>query len=40
MMAIGYKGDATQLPKEVAAREDKKRERMEISKFLVAGRCK
>ena len=40
MMAIGYKGDAAQLPKEVAAREKRKRERMEISKFLVAGRCK
>ena len=40
MMAIGYKGDAAQLPKEVAARENRERERMEISKFLVAGRCK
>ena len=40
MMAIGYKGDADQLPKEVAAWEERKRERMEISKFLVAGRCK
>jgi len=40
MMAIGYKGDPAQLPREVAAREDRKRERMEISKFLVAGRCK
>ena len=40
MMAIGYKGDAVQLPKEVAAWEERKRERMEISKFLVAGRCK
>jgi len=40
MMAIGYKGDVAQLPKDVAAWEERKRERMEISKFLVAGRCK
>jgi nitroreductase len=40
MMAIGYKGDRSQLPADVAAREDRKRERMEISKFLIAGRCK
>ena len=40
MMAIGYKGDPSQLPAEVAAREQKERTRMEISKFLVPGRCK
>jgi nitroreductase len=40
MMAIGYKGDASSLPKEVAARETKERTRLEISKFLVAGKCK
>jgi nitroreductase len=40
MMAIGYKGDVSRLPKDVAAWEERKRERMEISKFLVAGRCK
>ena len=40
MMAIGYKGDPAQLPGEVAAREGKKRERMEVSKFLVVGSCK
>jgi nitroreductase len=40
MMAIGYKGDASKLPGDVAARENKERTRMEISKFLVQGRCK
>jgi len=40
MMAIGYKGDVSSLPKELAAREEKERSRLEISKFLVAGRCK
>jgi len=40
MMAIGYKGDVASLPKELAAREEKERSRLEISKFLVAGRCK
>ncbi|MCK4746690.1 MAG: nitroreductase family protein, partial [Bacteroidales bacterium] len=40
MMAIGYKGDRAQLSAKVAAREDRKRTRMEISKFLVAGACK
>ncbi len=40
MMAIGYKGDPAQLPADVAAREKKKRTRMEISKFLVSGKCK
>jgi len=39
MMAIGYKGDAAQLPREVAAWETRERDRMEISKFLVAGKC-
>jgi nitroreductase len=40
IMAIGYKGDPTQLPKEVAARETRERTRMEISKFLIQGKCK
>jgi nitroreductase len=40
MMAIGYKGDISQLPKEFHDREKKKRSRMEISKFLVQGKCK
>ena len=40
MMAIGYKGDRSQLPAKVAAREDQERTRMEISKFLVQGKCK
>lgn len=40
MMAIGYKGDPSQLPEKVAAREKKERTRMEISKFLVSGKCK
>jgi nitroreductase len=40
MMAIGYKGDVAGLPKDVAAWEKRKRERMEISKFLVSGKCK
>ena len=40
MMAIGYKGDRAQLPKEVAAREDMERTRMEISEFVVAGAFK
>jgi nitroreductase len=40
MMAIGYKGDPAKLPAEVAARESRERTRMEISKFLVQGRCK
>jgi hypothetical protein len=40
MMALGYKGDRKQLPDEVAAREDKERTRMELSKFLVPGRWK
>jgi nitroreductase len=40
MMAIGYKGDPGQLPPKVAAREKRERTRMEISKFLVSGKCK
>ncbi len=35
MMAIGYKGDPSQLPAEVAAREKNVRTRMETSKILV-----
>ncbi|MCK4879782.1 MAG: nitroreductase family protein [Bacteroidales bacterium] len=40
IMAIGYKGDPSKLPEEVAAWETRERTRMEISKFLVQGRCK
>ena len=40
MMAIGYKGDASGLPREVAAWETRERTRMEISEFLVPGSCK
>jgi nitroreductase len=40
IMAIGYKGDPSQLPEEVAAREKKERTRNENSKFLIAGKCK
>ena len=40
MMAIGYKGDISQLPEEFHDREKKERSRMEISKFLVQGKCK
>ncbi len=40
MMAIGYKGDPSQLPGEVAQWENRERTRMEISKFLVSGKCK
>ena len=40
MMAIGYKGDPSQLPEDVAAREKGERTRMEISKILFTGKCK
>lgn len=40
MMAIGYKGDPAQLPEKVAAQEKRERTRMEISAFLVTGKCK
>ena len=40
IMAIGYKGDPAKLPAEVAAREKRERTRLEISKFLVQGKCK
>ena len=40
MMAIGYKGDPSSLPKDEAAWDSRERTRMEISKFLVQGRCK
>jgi nitroreductase len=39
MMAIGYKGDASVLPREVAARETGERTRKEVSEFLVPGSC-
>jgi len=37
MMAIGYKGDRSQLPARVAAREDRERTRKELPEFLVDG---
>ncbi len=40
MMAIGYKGELTQLSEEFQERENGERHRMEISQFLVAGKCK
>jgi len=40
IMAIGYKGDPSQLPQDLAAREKKERTRDENSKFLIAGKCK
>jgi len=40
MMAIGYKGDPSQLPPKEAEREQKDRTRMEIDQFLVPGKCK
>ena len=40
IMAIGYKGEPAKLPSDVAAWEQRERNRMEISKFLVQGRCK
>jgi nitroreductase len=38
MMAIGYKGDRSQLPDSVAAREDRERTRKEVSEILFGGR--
>ena len=40
MMAIGYKGDVAQLPESGNAWEKRNRNRNEISKFLVTGKCK
>ena len=40
IMAIGYKGEPAKLPSDVAAWEQRERTRMEISKFLVQGKCK
>ena len=40
IMAIGYKGEPARLPSDDAAWEKRERTRMEISKFLVQGRCK
>lgn len=40
IMAIGYKGDVSKLPEDVAPWEKRERTRMEISRFLVQGRCK
>ena len=41
IIAIGYKGDHSNLPPpDVAAWEKRDRTRMEISQFLVQGRCK
>lgn len=40
IMAIGYKGEPAKLPSDDAAWEQRERTRMEISKFLVQGKCK
>lgn len=40
IMAIGYKGDPSILPADVASREERERTRMQISEFLVSGKCK
>ena len=40
IMAIGYKGEPARLPSDVAAWEKRERTRLEISKFLVQGKCK
>jgi len=40
ILAIGYKGKPASLPSDVAAWEKRERTRMEISRFLVQGRCK
>ena len=40
ILAIGYKGEPAKLPSDVAAWEKRERTRMEISKFLVQGKCK
>ena len=40
ILAIGYKGEPANLPSDVAAWEKRERTRMEISKFLVQGKCK
>ena len=40
IIAIGYKGDPAQLPKDVAAREKRERTRNDSSKFLIVGKCK
>ncbi len=40
ILAIGYKGEPAKLPSDVAAWEQRERTRMEISKFLVQGKCK
>ena len=37
MMAVGYKGDPSQLPPEVAAREEHERTRMETAQLLFRG---
>jgi len=38
MMAIGYKGDPSLLPTEVANRENQERTRFEINKFVMQGK--
>jgi len=40
MIAMGYKGNPSVLPLEVAKREESERTRMQISEFLVSGKCK
>jgi len=40
ILAIGYKGEPAKLPSDVAAWEKRERTRLEMSKFLVQGKCK
>lgn len=40
MMAVGYKGDLSQLPPELAERETKERTRLDTGMFLVRGSCR
>ena len=40
ILAIGYKGEPAKLSSDVAAWEKRERTRLEISKFLVQGKCK
>jgi nitroreductase len=40
IMAIGYKGDVSKLPQKMVDWESRERTRMEVSKFLVQGKCK
>jgi nitroreductase len=40
ILAIGYKGDPSLLPEDLASQEEQERSRMQISDFLITGRCK